>query len=112
MSVNLVVEFNERPDNMHDQFVDIMNFYDGHEATINGNGEVESVRFYWYDIPKESVVLKEIMRRLQSDKEVVGQRFRSSSWPYAGESSFALAAGCSGLASGKLVGDARRLGHA
>ena len=67
MSVNLVVEFNEQPDNIHDQFVDIMNFYDGHEATINGNGEVESVRFYWYDIPKESVVLKEIMRRLQSD---------------------------------------------
>ena len=65
-TVNLVVQYNEHPDNMHDQFVNIMNFYDGHEATINGNGEVESVRFYWYDIPKGDK-LNAIVRKLASD---------------------------------------------
>ena len=65
-TVNLVVQYNEQPDNMHDQFVNIMNFYDGHEATINGNGEVESVRFYWYDIPKGDK-LNAIVRKLASD---------------------------------------------
>ena len=66
-TVNLVVQYSKQPDNIHSEFVGIMEYYDGNEATINGDGRVESIRFYWYHIPKESAVLKEIMRRLQSD---------------------------------------------
>ena len=67
MSVNLVVQYGKEPENIHSEFVGIMEFYDGNESTINGNGEVESVRFYWYDIPKNDASLRKIIRRLQSD---------------------------------------------
>jgi hypothetical protein len=65
--VNLVVQYGKEPDNVHSEFVGLMEHYDGNEATINGNGEVESVRFYWYDIPKNDASLRKIIRRLQSD---------------------------------------------
>jgi hypothetical protein len=44
-----------------------MEHYDGNEATINGKGQVESVRHYWYDIPKNDASLRKIIRRLQLD---------------------------------------------
>ena len=63
MSVNLVVQYKEQPDNIHSEFVEIMEYFDG---MINANG-VCSVRFYWYGIPKENASLRKIIRRLAAD---------------------------------------------
>lgn len=65
-----MVQYGKEPDNVHSEFVGIMEHYDGNEATINGRGEVESVRYYYYDIPKNDASLRKIIRRLQSEDGV------------------------------------------
>ena len=61
--VNLVVQYKKEPDNVHSHFVDIMEYFDGEERTINTDGELHSVRYYWYSVPKGKT-LNAIVRRL------------------------------------------------
>ena len=66
-TVNLVVQYKKEPDNVHSEFVDIMEYFDGSESTINANGETESIRYYWYGIKKEGEKLNAIVRKLAAN---------------------------------------------
>ena len=67
---NLVVQFDSPQADIHEKLIDIMDYYDGHEATVYATGGLESIRYYWYDVPH--TLLGDVATRLNAE----GTRFK------------------------------------
>ena len=62
---NLVVQYKEPQQNIHEKLLEILDFYDGEQKTFFTNGEMESIRFFWRDVPSKQ--LADIARRLGAE---------------------------------------------
>jgi hypothetical protein len=67
---NLVVQFKTPQADIHEKLIAIMDYYDGHEATVYVTGGLESIRYYWYDVPNN--LLSDVATRLSAE----GARFK------------------------------------
>ena len=70
ITANLVVYFDTPQSDIHEKLIDIMNFYDGNESIILTNGDIESIKYYWHDVP--SKILNNVTKRLAAE----GVRFK------------------------------------
>ena len=67
---NLVVQFDSPQADIHEKLIDIMDYYDGHESTVYATYGLESIRYYWYDVPH--TLLGDVATRLNAE----GVRFK------------------------------------
>ena len=67
---DLIVQFDKPQEDIHERFVDILDFFDSEQKTLWTTGDLKSIRYCWCGIP--STQLKDIARRLA----VEGSRYK------------------------------------
>jgi len=62
---DLVVQFEKPQADIHERFVNILDYFDGVQQTFWTTGDLKSIRYCWCGIP--STQLKDIARRLAAE---------------------------------------------
>ena len=62
---DLVVQFDQPQEDIHERFVDILDYFDGEQQTFWTSGDLKTIRYCWCRVPSNQ--LKDIARMLAAE---------------------------------------------